>query len=183
MTKNSTSLHMIVKDEVEAVTGLVADALPYFDAIYLTVSDKEAYKAIKSFSGTVVKVDYRKWNDRFDDARNHNWDLGKKHDYSMWIDADDEFDFSRMPELISYMDTYDAVYLPYHYAFDDNGNVIVSHQRERLVKRSIGWTWKGWVHETLIPDGPFLKHLADIPVIHKSDHIDGSMNRNHAILE
>lgn len=183
MTKNSTSLHMLVKNEVEAVAELVKQAHWYFDAIYITISDKKAYEAFKKLDlDEAPTIDYRPWNDRFDDARNHNWDLGKKHDYSMWIDADDSFDFSRMPELISYMEDYDAVYLPYHYAFDDNGNVIVSHQRERLVKRSIGWVWKGWVHETLIPSGAFRKTLVDVPVIHNSDHRDESMGRNHDIL-
>ena len=183
MTKNkTTSLHMIVKDEVTAVAKLVGEASHYFDDIYLTISDKKAYEGLKALPVDNIHVDYRKWNDRFDDARNHNWDLGKKHDYSMWLDADDSFDFSQMPKLISYMEDYDAVYLPYHYAFDDNGNVIVSHQRERLVKRSIGWVWKGWVHETLIPEKPFNKFLANVPVIHNSDHRDESMGRNHDIL-
>jgi len=181
--KPTVSLHMIVKDEVLAVVDLIGQAEWCFDAVYLTVSDKKAYSKLKStLDNAVVHVDYRHWNDRFDDARNHNWDLGKKHDYSMWLDADDSFDFSQMPKLISYMEDYDAVYLPYHYAFDDNGNVIVSHQRERLVKRSIGWVWKGWVHETLIPEKPFNKFLANVPVIHNSDHRDESMGRNHDIL-
>ncbi len=173
---------MIVKDEVEAVVNLVLQAIPFFDGIYLTVSDKKAYEELKKHNAEKLHIDHRPWNDRFDDARNHNWDLGKKHDYSMWLDADDSFDFNQMPKLISYMEDYDAVYLPYHYAFDDNGNVIVSHQRERLVKRSIGWVWKGWVHETLIPEKPFNKFLANVPVIHNSDHRDESMGRNHDIL-
>ena len=190
MTKTKkpiVSLHMIVKDEVEAILNLIGatfydEGKRAFDNIYITVSDKKAFKQLSNHYRADVVWDYRPWNDRFDDARNHNWELGRKHDYSMWLDADDSFDFSQMPKLISYMEDYDAVYLPYHYAFDENGNVIVSHQRERLVRRSIGWEWKGWVHETLIPQSSFRKFLANVPVIHNSDHRDESMGRNHDIL-
>ena len=88
MTKNSTSLHMIVKDEVEAVKDIVLQAGSYFDDIYLTVSDKIASKELKKhLNYPKVHIDYRPWNDRFDDARNHNWDLGKHHYASMWLDA------------------------------------------------------------------------------------------------
>ena len=170
MTKTKkpiVSLHMIVKDEVEAILNLIGatfydEGKRAFDNIYITVSDKKAFKQLSNHYRADVVWDYRPWNDRFDDARNHNWELGRKHDYSMWLDADDSFDFSQMPKLISYMEDYDAVYLPYHYAFDENGNVIVSHQRERLVRRSIGWEWKGWVHETLIPQSSFRKFLANV---------------------
>ena len=180
----TSSLQLIVKDEVDAVKDLVKKAYPYFDAIYITVSDKDAYKRFTKWEGRGEKThfDYRPWNGRFDDARNHNWDLGKKHDYSMWLDADDAFDFTVMPELIALMEDYDVVYLPYHYAHDKQGNVIVSHWRERLVKRSVGWSWKGWVHETLIPDGAFNRKMVEVPVVHLSTHESESQQRNHSIL-
>ena len=129
--KSTVSLHLIVKDEVEAVAQLAGAASRVFDAIYLTVSDQKAYKELKKLPDDIVHVDYRQWNDRFDDARNHNWGLGKHHDYSMWLDADDSFDFSQMPKLISYMEDYDAVYLPYHYAFDEN-----SKKQKRMYQQS-----------------------------------------------
>ena len=185
MTNKLTySLHMIVKDEVEAVTKLASQAYPYFDAIYLTVSNKEPYEALKALEQhDGIHVDYRKWNDRFDDARNHNWDLGKEHYASMWIDADDEFDFTKIPYLTELLQDHDAIYLPYHYDHDEDGNVIVSHWRERFVRRTMGWQWRGWVHETLIPEGHFIKKMVDIPVIHHSDHREGSLERNHEILQ
>lgn len=185
MTSNfTTSLHLIVKDEVEAVAELVKQAHWYFDAIYITISGKKAYDAFKKLDlDEAPQIDYRPWNNRFDDARNHNWKLGEGHDFSMWIDSDDEFNFSAMPQLKEVMQDTDAVYLPYHYDHDEQGNVIVSHWRERIVRRSIGWNWKGWVHETLIPDQPIRKEMVDFaPVIHHSDHREQSLNRNHDIL-
>ena len=92
--KRTVSLQLIVKDEVKEITQLVREAKPYFDAIILTVSDKTAYNTIKNLTDSVVKVDYRPWNNKFDDARNHNWEKGAKYDASFWLDADDKFDFS-----------------------------------------------------------------------------------------
>ena len=57
MTKNkTTSLHMIVKDEVEAVVNLVLQAIPFFYGIYLTVSDKKAYEELKKHNAEFSKI-------------------------------------------------------------------------------------------------------------------------------
>lgn len=183
--KRTVSLQMIVKDEVKEITDIIRNAKPYFDAIYLTVSDKKAYEKIKKLEDNIVHVDYRAWNNRFDDARNHNWEKGKNYDVSFWIDADDKFAFHKMPELMAELDTYDVVFLPYHYDHDEKGNLIVSHWRERLIKRDKGFHWKGWVHENAITDDYFTKVNLNIPVIHvqKEGHKDSSAKRNHEILE
>ena len=183
--KRTVSLQMIVKDEVKEITELVRDAKPYFDAIFLTVSDKTAYNKIKKLEDNIVHVDYRPWNNRFDDARNHNWDKGANYDASMWVDADDKFPFHRMPELMAQLNDYDVVFLPYHYDHDEDGNLIVSHWRERLIKRDKGFYWKGWVHENAITDQHFTKVSVNIPVVHvqKEGHKDSSAERNHKILE
>lgn len=181
----TVSLHLIVKNEVENVIELVQGALPYIDDVYLTISTKTAYNDLKMrLKSNQVHIDYRPWNDRFDDARNHNWNLSNA-DASMWIDADDSFDFSKLPKLINLLDTYDAVFLPYHYDHDEHGNVTVYHWRERLVKRDKPFYWKGWVHENLLCDDPFQKINVDIPVVHlKNSEMQRqtSANRNHDIL-
>lgn len=178
------SLHLIVKDEVKPVIELCHNAKPFFDGIFVTVSDKKALESLKKGLTGVANVDFRAWNDRFDEARQHNWDLGKDYDISMWLDADDEFDFDKIPALVSYLDEYDAVFLPYHYDHDENGNVIVKHWRERLINRRKPFYWKGWVHENLICEEQFTKKNINVPVIHKQDknHKDSSLARNHAIL-
>lgn len=177
-------MHIIVKDEVQPVIELCHNAKPFFDGIFVTVSDKKALESLKKGLTGVANVDFRAWNDRFDEARQHNWDLGKKYDVSMWLDADDEFDFDKIPALVSYLDEYDAVFLPYHYDHDENGNVIVKHWRERLINRRKPFYWKGWVHENLICEEQFSKKNINVPVIHKQDknHKDSSLARNHAIL-
>jgi glycosyltransferase involved in cell wall biosynthesis len=180
----TVSLNMIVKDEVDEVTALVNKAEGYFDGIFITVSDQQAHQKLKKIQNDKIKVDFRVWNNRFDDARNHNWDLAKDFDASFWIDADDKFEFYQIPVLVKLLEEYDAVFLPYHYDHDEDGNLIVSHWRERLVKRAKGFYWKGWVHENLISDQPFTKTNAPFPVVHnqKEGHKESSSQRNHEIL-
>lgn len=183
--KRTVSLQIIVKDEVKEITELIRDAKPYFEAIFLTVSDKTAYNKIKKLEDNIVHVDYRPWNNRFDDARNHNWEKGAAYNASFWLDADDKFPFHRMPELMAQLDEYDVVFLPYHYDHDEDGNLIVSHWRERLIKRDKGFYWKGWVHENAITEEHFTKVNVNIPIVHvqKAGHKENSAERNHKILE
>lgn len=184
-TIHKTSLHLLCKDEVKEITRLCDMANPYFTSIFVTVSNKNAYKELKKALTGVAEVDFRAWNDKFDEARQHNWERGSDSDYSFWLDADDAFDFSRMPEIFSYLEEYDAVFLPYHYDHDENGNVIVRHWRERAINRRKNFYWKGWVHENLVCEEGFNKINLDIPIIHRQDqtHKDSSLERNHKILE
>lgn len=186
----SVSLHMIVKDEVKPVWNLVTEAAHNFDDIYLTVSDKTAANKLKKLVKTdfdnpeMIHVDYREWTDNFSEARNHNWEKGKYHDYSFWLDADDEFDFSTIPELVDLAreHDYDAIYLPYNYAQDETGRCIAKHWRERLIRRSHPFDWRGVVHETLISDTPYKSFHAPYEVKHLSTSALESLERNHAIL-
>ena len=180
----TNSLHLLCKDEEKEITELCHNAKPFFDGIFVTCSDKKLSERLKKGLTGVANVDFRAWNDRFDEARQHNWDLGKDYDCSMWLDADDTFDFDKIPSLVKYLDEYDAVFLPYHYDHDDAGNVIVELWRERLINRRKPFYWKGWVHENMVCDEQFKKINVNVPVIHNQDqaHKDGSLARNHAIL-
>jgi len=175
---------MIVKDEVKQIKTLCDMAFPYFDGIFITVSDKKAFETLKKLNDTKIHVDYREWNDKFDEARQHNWGLAKDYDASMWIDADDTFDFSKIPELVENLKEYDAIFLPYEYDHDENGNTIVALWRERILSRRKPFYWKGWVHENLICQEHFTKIHIYEPVIHSQDqnHKDSSLKRNHEIL-
>ena len=180
-----TSLHLIVKDEVEQVHSLIKQAEPYFTSIFITISDSKAYHALeRERIHTNVQLDFREWTGKFDEARQYNWDKGANYDYSFWLDADDSFDFTTLPYIFAQLEEYDAVFLPYQYDFDENGNCIVEHPRERAINRRKNFYWKGWVHENLICEEGFSKIDLDIPVIHHQDdkHRDNSLDRNHEIL-
>jgi len=192
----TVSLQMIVKDEYEKVLQLITGAQDWnaFDVINITVSDKKAFKKlrfeteldekVRKLGDTKVRVKYREWNDNFADARNDNLKMCDT-DYFFWLDADDEFDFSTIPKLVKLAEDgeYDAIYLPYNYSRDENGNTNVIHDRERLIRRSKGFTWRGAVHESLLCDDQFRgKKLTSPEVIHHAGNVKGSMVRNHNIL-
>lgn len=184
----TVSLQMIVKDEFEQADKLITYADPYFHELNITVSDKPtANKLRKIWEGNPkVNVVWREWNNRFDDARNANYALSNC-DYTFWIDADDTFNFATIPEMlkVAVENDIDAIFLPYNYAQDENGNCITRHWRERLVKNDGRWQWRGWVHETLICDEKYRSHKLDNEVKHLStkEHNEESFIRNFEILK
>lgn len=188
MSKKSTvALQMIVKDEFDAVLNIITKAYDYFTELNFTVSDKvTADKLKKTFAKQEkVTVEHRPWNNRFDEARNDNLALCHST-YWFWIDADDVFDFRAIPKLVEIADEggYDELLLPYNYAQDDQGNCVAFHWRERLMRTSHPWTWKGWIHETPITQQPFKAHRVNVEVLHQNgeEHVAESLDRNHKIL-
>lgn len=184
--KPTVALNMIVKDEVEKVTKLISGAQGYFDQINLTVSDKTAAnKLSKLLPPNHVNIKWREWTDDFAAARNAN--LAQcTTDFFFWLDADDQFDFRAIPELVKLAEEgpFDAIYLPYNYAQDENGRCVALHWRERLIRRSVGFEWRGVIHESLLVDTPFRGHRLEGPeIFHASPDKDNSIERNHRILE
>lgn len=190
MSKKSTvSLTMIVKDEVKQITDMLynEEAILAFDKIILVVSDKPSAnklsKLFDTFSNVTVK--WREWTNKFDEARNYAQSLVTT-DYWFWIDADDQFDFSVIPRLVQIADEngFDQILLPYNYAQNEQGDCVAFHWRERLMRTSHPFVWKGWVHETPISNLPFKAHRVNAPVIHtnSNEHTQESLERNHAIL-
>lgn len=187
---STVALTMIVKDEYKAVFDIVEQCFGTFDQFVFVFSNEEAKNYFDTYDWRgldegVIFTYYRPWNNRFDEAR--NFALSKvTTDYWFWMDADDKFDFSYIPQLVELADqgNYDEIMLPYNYARDEEGNCVAWHWRERLLRTSHPFTWKGWVHETPISDLPYSAHRADVEVFHNADdnHTQESLERNHAIL-
>lgn len=178
---------MIVKDEFAEVEVLLSQAFDYFDQINVVVSDKPTYNKLKkNFSDEKVNLKYRQWNNRFDEARNVALDMCTT-DFFFWLDADDSFDFRAIPQLVDIAEEngIDAVFMPYNYMQDEQGQCITRHWRERLVRLGRGYSWRGWVHETCISDEKVVTHKVNFEVKHNAtiDDAKGSYERNHAILE
>jgi tetratricopeptide (TPR) repeat protein len=183
----TVALQMIVKDEFVPVEAIIDDAYDYFDQINLTVSDKTtANKLKKTYPQEKFNIVWREWNGRFDEARNENLKLCST-DFFFWMDADDTFDFGAIAELVDIADRndIDAIFLPYNYAQDEQGNCITRHYRERLIRNDVGYESRGWVHETWISDQNIRTHRIDSPeVVHHTSHEKTleSIERNHDIL-
>lgn len=183
----TVALTMIVKDEYKQVFDLLQKASPFFDQIVLVVSDKTTANKLGkcSWASPDFTVKYREWTNKFDEARNYALSLVKT-DYWFWLDADDTFDFSVIPEIVDLAEQngFDQILLPYNYAQDEQGNCVAFHWRERLMRTSHPFTWKGWVHETPISDLPYKAHRVNATITHvnSNEHTQESLERNHAIL-
>jgi tetratricopeptide (TPR) repeat protein len=187
--KPTVALTMIVKDEYKQVSQIINDAIDFFDEIILVVSDKPTANKLKKHAKEEgeheIKVVWREWNDRFDEARNFAQSLVTS-DYWFWIDADDKFNFTAIPQIVdvAVQSGFDQILLPYNYAQDEQGNCIAFHWRERLLRTEHPFVWKGWVHETPISDMPYKAHRVNAPVVHinSNEHTQESLERNHKIL-
>lgn len=182
---STVALSMIVKDEFEQVEVLLSQAQDYFDQICVVVSDKPTCNKLKK-NFPEFDIKYRTWNNKFDEARNASLELVKT-DFFFWLDADDSFDFRAIPQLVDIADenNIDAIFMPYNYMQDEQGNCITRHWRERLVRLGKGYEWRGWVHETCISDQKTVTHKVDFEVKHNAtvEDAQSSYERNHAILE
>jgi tetratricopeptide (TPR) repeat protein len=182
---STIALSMIIKDEVEAVGWIIQEASDVFNQMIFVVSDKNAYRTLVDAYSEIPPVEFyhRPWNNRFDEARNFAQSKVKT-DFWFWMDADDTFDFRAIPKLLEIAEDYDQILLPYNYAQDEQGNSIARHWRERIMRTSHPFVWKGWIHETPISDIPFKAHRVNVEVLHQPEdnHVQESLARNHAIL-
>ena len=126
-------------------------ARPYVDEIVLidTGTNGVAQKLGKQFK---AKVHTFPWVQDFAAARNESF----KHitsDYILWLDHDDVLEEGKNLKtlLASMPDQFGGIWLKYLYGFDEYGNVTTIHERERVLRRSVGWTWKDRLHETCVP--------------------------------
>jgi glycosyltransferase involved in cell wall biosynthesis len=101
-----------------------------------------------------IRVERGEWRKDFAWAREQNWEMVSDDvDWVVWLDDDDIIDGAKNfralaatapPEL-------DGFVFVYEYAHDENGNCVCQLWRERLMRRSAGYTWQGAVHEVLVP--------------------------------
>lgn len=73
----------------------------------------------------------------------------------MWLDADDVIDSENKNKLLNLKSstgmTADVFMMKYQVVFDSDGNPTLSYYRERLLKRSRNFLWKGEIHEAITP--------------------------------
>ncbi len=176
------SLCMIVRDE-ESVLGRCLECVKNIadEIIVVDTGSKDKTKEVASLY--TDKVYDFEWVDDFSAARNFSFSKAEK-DYIMWLDADDVIDSEnqrKLKELKSTLEpSADIVMMKYNVAFDDNGNPTFSYYRERLMKRSRHFLWKGAIHEVITPSGNI--KYCDIEVLHKKLKVNDP-NRNLRIFE
>lgn len=142
---------MIVRNEEEVLDRCLASAAGLVDEIIIV--DTGSVDRTKEIAGRYTDKIYDfPWTDDFSAARNAAFDRAGC-DYCMWMDADDvlkEQDRKAFLQVKNRLgDGVDVVMMRYNTGFDENGNVVFSYYRERIVKNHVGMRWKGAVHEVI----------------------------------
>ncbi|WP_020617287.1 glycosyltransferase [Paenibacillus daejeonensis] len=166
----TVSLCLIVKNEEATLANCLSSVADLMDEIIIVdTGSTDRTKAIAAqFNARIFDFE---WVHDFSMARNYAFQQATQ-EYILWLDADDIFlpeDRERLHELIHALPyPTDAVSMAYHLHHDSQGNVASSIRRNRLVRRSKGFQWIGWVHEYLEVHGSML--ASDIAVTHNRVH-------------
>ena len=178
----SLSVCMIVRDEEKTIERCLNSIKNIADEIIIvdTGSVDNTKNICKKFTDKIYDF---VWVDDFSKARNYSFSLASC-DYIMWLDADDvvlEKDSKKIINFKKSEQEPDVLMLKYITAFDENLNPEFSFYRERIVKRSMNFSWAEPVHEVITPRGN-VKYV-DIAVYHMKQKVGGSGKRNLNIYE
>lgn len=184
---NTLGLAIICKDELNDVKRIVRDYEQYFDAIFITVTDPKSLDEFKKIESAKVEWSEFHWVDDFAKARNANL-RQVATDYFMWIDADDTIENpENLRGIVERMDNdkIDAVFFPYDYMQNEDGECIAWQVRERVIKTKHPFKWVGPIHESLVSSAKPVCIKDNSVVVHhrrRFDEIAPSNDRNHKIL-
>jgi glycosyltransferase involved in cell wall biosynthesis len=174
----TVSLCMIVKDEENTLQRCLNSVQALTDEIIIvdTGSTDRTEEIAAHFTDKIYEFP---WTSDFSAARNFSYEKATM-DYILWLDADDivlpqdSVKFQALKRGLS--SDVDAVMMQYHTAFDNQGNVLFSYPRERLVKRVRGYRWSEPVHEFLEISGTVIR--SDICITHAKPTQNKSSDRN-----
>jgi glycosyltransferase involved in cell wall biosynthesis len=173
---------MIVKNEENSIARCLNSIHDLMDEIIIvdTGSVDRTKKIASQFTDKIY--DYT-WMYNFSSARNYSFKLATKQ-YIMWLDADDVLDKQNRKLLMKLKanlnPSFNSVtmnYLVNRDTFDSPSFII---KRNRLVKSSCEFKWKGSVHEYLEVNGPIF--YSNINIHHLKNKTDDS-KRNLIIYE
>lgn len=175
------SLCMIVKNEEEVLGRCLESVKDVVDEMNI-IDTGSIDKTVEIAREYTERVYTFAWTGKFKDARNESFKYATK-DYVLYLDADDillKEDQEKLKDLKKTLDpTVDSVSMYYNAGTDEYGNVTLRYRRNRLLKRSRGFKWKGDCHNYLDIDGHIIN--ADIAVTHKKSH--HAVGRNLSIYE
>ena len=176
------------------LSGLLESLRPAFFDQFIVVNsgiDKNSQQLLRSESTyrksiglSPLKVVKRKWTDDFAAARQAALDLCET-DWWLWVDSDDTiYNIESIRDEIEHADEdCGGFFAPYMYAFDEYGNVITQHDRERIFRTSIGWDWRGRIHETVWPHKGMTWERAESAAWIHQRGLDIKSDRNLPLLQ
>jgi len=172
--------------EAELLARCLGYSASYVDGIFITITQpNEKVESVCNLYGAhISRFD---WCDDFAKARNFNFSqVPKDYDYIFWLDADDApRGLERLKDTIKKhkADAYSMMYL---YAFDEERNPIVVHQKTRVIKNDGCVEWAGALHEDFKENRSVKRyHIEGIDILHLTDNqrVDLSKTRNLQVAE
>lgn len=155
---NKIALTFIMRGDEDSgqIARMLSSIAPHVDAMYGTstqVEDSPSIKLCKSFG---VEMSFHKWQKDFAEARNFALSqIPNDFEWIVWMDTDDVITGgSLIREVIN--SPVDCIYATYNYEIDKKGRVLMTHPRERIVRKAI-FRWGanglpvGALHENLTP--------------------------------
>ncbi|MFP4698248.1 MAG: glycosyltransferase [Eubacteriales bacterium] len=175
------SLCMIVKNEEEVLGRCLDSIVDIVDEIIIVdTGSTDSTKEIAEEYGAKI-YDFQ-WVDDFSAARNYAFSKGTK-EYLFWLDADDvilEEDRKKLKRVKEKMPkNIDVLMMKYNTGIKDDGEVMMTFYRERLIKRDKNFKWVEPVHEYVNFSGKVVN--SDICITHKKNK--KRSERNLRILE
>ncbi len=158
------SVCLIVKNEEEVIARCLDCARKFADEIIIadTGSTDKTREIACKYTDKIYDFE---WKDDFSAARNFAFDKAVC-DYVMWLDADDfvtDENCEKIRRLMECAD-FDMAFLPYVTAMDED-KPSFEYYRERIMRRSCNYRFKGAVHEAVVPAGKIV--YADAQIFHK----------------
>jgi len=198
--ENLKRLYPLVKDHIDEWVVVVppGDSAVDFLKDKATVIEKDFTMPIeddirKQMLDFEVEVDksYRLF--KFAEARNESF-AHATGDYILWLDADDNpVGLDTLREYIETRGHVDMFNALYDYAKDAQDNSVANQYRERVIKNSKKFTWRGaqlgLIHETVVPNIAYMPVTLEVPRdVFKVVHVkepgaeQTSTFRNHVAL-
>jgi tetratricopeptide (TPR) repeat protein len=194
---------MIVKgdsaEEAKLLDNCLSSVKGHIDSIYLNINTPKGVPVCKEVLDIAKKHKANtmtsEWTGNFVKARTASFAMTEGEDFVMWLDTDDTVD---KPEQIRkniaiVSAAQHGIYIMYNYAYDEMGNITVSHYVARIVRNNNSYKWQASilddtvsVHETLVEVIPRSKAMStDFAIIHHSDdeRRTESLVRNIKLLE
>lgn len=201
------SVAIIAKNAARTIAACLDSIVPYVEEVLVAVdntsTDDTPAIAAEHGAKVIYGLKVSDWHEcpqhgrvlaqHFANARQQSFELCRPDTaWWMWLDADDVVrGAEKLPELIAHLGPEVAgVWLDYHYSQTPNGKTATLFQRERIVRKEVGWAWQHRVHEVLAPKDRPTEHVnwtstREISVVHQGEGHDtaGSAKRNILLLE
>jgi len=170
------SLCMIVKNEEKYLGDCLNSVKDLVDEIIIvdTGSTDNTEEIASEYTNNIY---FYEFDDDFSKARNYSFSKATK-EYVFWLDADDVMSDEgrkKFKELKNRLDNeIGVVAMKYNCIFDEEGNVVFSLYKERLIRRELKPRWIEPVHEYIDVDADIYK--TDITILHKRKRITDERN-------